>query len=196
MTSTTRKRDGIHYKTIDQRRISWWCRRVIVCSEPSTRSIIYEVAKATADQVEEAVRAAREAWYILLFEYTKKSTTTSFDNLLENPEKTMTSMIKRVASGTELSKSISYEESRAGMRLVLEGLADPVQGAVFLIGLWMNRENDDENKVILQGIHDKTKTVVADVDVFVDIADTYYIPFELNMFLQFRPDHVKISLIM
>ena len=82
------------------------------------------------------------------------------------------------------------------MRLVLEGLADPVQGAVFLIGLWMNRENDDENKVILQGIHDKTKTVVADVDVFVDIADTYYIPFESNMFQQFRLDHVKIILIM
>ena len=108
----------------------------------------------------------------------------------------MTSIIKRVASGTELSKSISYEESRAGVRLVLEGLADPVQGAVFLIGLWMNRENDDENKMILQDINDKTKTFVADVDVFVDIADTYYIPFELNMFLQFRPDHVKISLIM
>ena len=47
----------------------------------------------------------------------------------------MTSIIKRVASGTELSKSISYEESRAGMRLVLEGLADPAQAAVFLIGL-------------------------------------------------------------
>ena len=65
----------------------------------------------------------------------KKSTTASFDNLLENPEKTMTSIIKRVATGFVLSKSISYEESRAGMRLVLEGLADPVQGAVFLIGL-------------------------------------------------------------
>ena len=37
----------------------------------------------------------------------------------------------------------------------------------------MNRENDDENKVILQGIHDKTKTVVADVDELVDIADPY-----------------------
>ena len=77
--------------------------------------------------------------------------------MLENPEKTITSIIKRVPYGTELSKSISYEESRAGMRLVLEGLVDPVQGAVFLIGLRMNRENDDENKVILQGIHDKTK---------------------------------------
>ena len=99
--------------------------------------------------------------------------TASFDNLLENPEKTMTSIIKRVATGPELSKSISYEESRAGMRLVLEGLADPVQAAVFLIGLRMKRETDDENKGILQGIRDKTKTVVADVDELVDIADPY-----------------------
>lgn len=50
-----------------------------------------------------------------------KSTTVSFDNLLENLEKTMTSIIKCVATGPELSKSISYEESRVGMRLVLEG---------------------------------------------------------------------------
>ena len=82
------------------------------------------------------------------------------------------------------------------MPLVLEGLADPVQAAMFLIGLRMMRVTDDEYKRILQDIRNKTKTVVADVDVFVDIAETYYIPFELKMFLQFRPDHVKISLIM
>ena len=85
----------------------------------------------------------------------------------------MTSIIKRVATGPERSKSISYEESRAGMRLVLEGLADRVQAAVFLIGLRMKRETDDENKGILQGIRDKTKTVVADVDELVDSAEPY-----------------------
>ena len=58
------------------------------------------------------------------------------------------------------------------MRLVLDGLADPVQAVVFLIGLRMKRETDDENKGILQGIRDK-KTVVADVDELVDIADPY-----------------------
>ena len=61
--------------------------------------------------------------------------TATFEALLENPEKTMTSIIKRVATGPELSKSISYDEARAGMRLVLDELADPVQAAVFLIGL-------------------------------------------------------------
>ena len=97
----------------------------------------------------------------------------SFETLLENPEKTMIPIIQRVATGPELSKSITYDEARAGMRLVLEGLADPVQAAVFLIGLRVKRETDDENKGILQGILDKTNTVVTDVDELVDVADPY-----------------------
>ena len=97
----------------------------------------------------------------------------SFETLMENPEKTMISIIQRVATGPELSKSITYDEARAGMRLVLDGLADPVQAAVFLIGLRVKRETDDENKGILQGILDKTNTVVTDVDELVDVADPY-----------------------
>ena len=96
-----------------------------------------------------------------------------FEKLLENPEKTMTSIIQRVATGPQMSKSISYDEARAGMRLVLEELADPIQSAVFLIGLRVKRETDDENKGVLQGIRDNTKTIVADVDELVDIADPY-----------------------
>jgi len=96
-----------------------------------------------------------------------------FEKLLENPEKTMTSIIQRVATGPQMSKSISYDEARAGMRLVLAELADPIQSAVFLIGLRVKRETDDENKGVLQGIRDNTKTVVADVDELVDIADPY-----------------------
>ena len=96
-----------------------------------------------------------------------------FEKLLENPEKTMTSIIQRVATGPQMSKSISYDEARAGMRFVLEELADPIQSAVFLIGLRVKRETDDENKGVLQGIRDNTKTVVADVDELVDIADPY-----------------------
>ncbi len=96
-----------------------------------------------------------------------------FEKLLENPEKTMTSIIQRVATGPQMSKSISYDEARAGMRLVLAELADPIQSAVFLIGLRVKRETDDENRGVLQGIRDNTKTVVADVDELVDIADPY-----------------------
>ncbi|MBC8259458.1 MAG: anthranilate phosphoribosyltransferase [SAR324 cluster bacterium] len=98
---------------------------------------------------------------------------TELEKLLESPEKTMTSIIQRVATGPHMSKSISYDEARAGMRLVLEGIADPIQAAVFLIGLRVKRETEEENKGVLQGILDKTETVVADVDELVDIADPY-----------------------
>ena len=98
---------------------------------------------------------------------------TTLESLLENPEKTMISIIKRVATGPELSKSISYDEARAGMRLILDGLADPVQAAVFLIGLRVKRETDDENKGVLQAILDRTKIIEAEVDELVDIADPY-----------------------
>jgi len=98
---------------------------------------------------------------------------TTLDSLLENPEKTMTAIIKRVATGPELSKSVSSEEARAGMLLLLDGLADPLQSAVFLIGLRGKRETEDENKGVLQAILDRTKIIEAEVDELVDIADPY-----------------------
>ena len=45
----------------------------------------------------------------------------------------MRSIIKRIATGPELSKDISRDEARAGMGLVLEGKVDPVQAGIFLI---------------------------------------------------------------
>ena len=97
----------------------------------------------------------------------------NLESLLENPKKTMTSIIMRVATGPEMSKNISYDEARVGMRLVLDEIADPIQAAVFLIGLRVKRETEDENKGILQGILDRTKIIEADVDELVDIADPY-----------------------
>ena len=59
------------------------------------------------------------------------------------------------------------------MLLVLIGLADPVQAAVFLIGLRLKRETEDENKGVLQAILDRTKIIEAEVDELVDIIDPY-----------------------
>lgn len=59
------------------------------------------------------------------------------------------------------------------MLLVLDGLADPFQTAVFLIGLRVKRETEDENKGVLQAILDRTKIIEAEVDELVDIADPY-----------------------
>lgn len=86
---------------------------------------------------------------------------------------TMRSIIQRIATGPELSKDISQEETRAGMQAILDGVVDPVQAAVFLIALRMKRETDEENLGVLGAILNATETVTADVDEVVDIADPY-----------------------
>lgn len=85
----------------------------------------------------------------------------------------MRSIIKRIATGPELSKDISRDEARAGMGLVLEGKVDPVQAGIFLIALRMKRETDDENRGVLDAIREVTRTATASVDEVVDIADPY-----------------------
>ena len=85
----------------------------------------------------------------------------------------MHSIIQRVATGPELSKSITQDEARLGLKGILEGQINPVQAGIFLIALRMKRETMDENKGILQAILDSAVRVIADVDEVVDIADPY-----------------------
>lgn len=85
----------------------------------------------------------------------------------------MRSIIQRIATGPELSKDISQEEAREGMRLVLERQVDPVQAAIFLIALRMKRETDEENRGLLDAIRAATGRVTAAVDEVVDLADPY-----------------------
>ncbi len=85
----------------------------------------------------------------------------------------MKSYIGRIATGPELSKNLSLEEARDGMRLILEDRVDPVQAAIFLIALRMKRETDDENRGVLETLRAATDAAVADVDDLVDIADPY-----------------------
>lgn len=85
----------------------------------------------------------------------------------------MRSAIAKVATGPEYSKDLSFEEAKAAMDFVLSEDNDPVQTAVFFIGLRMKRETDDENKGILQSIKDTAITAQANVDELVDIADPY-----------------------
>jgi anthranilate phosphoribosyltransferase len=96
------------------------------------------------------------------------------EELLRQPPKAiMRSIIQRIATGPEMSKNISQEEARAGMRAVLNGDVDPVQAAVFLIALRMKRETDEENRGILDGIRDVSKSVIAPVDEVLDMSDPY-----------------------
>ena len=88
-------------------------------------------------------------------------------------ELVMRGCIQKVATGPEYSKDLSFDEAHAAMRTVLEGRADPVQTAVFLIALRMKRETDDENAGVLQAIMDSMQHVTAEVDEVLDIADPY-----------------------
>ena len=85
----------------------------------------------------------------------------------------MSSILKRIATGPELSKDISREEARDGMRLVLDGAVDPVQAGVFLIALRMKRETDDENRGVLEAIREATRRATAPVDEVLDLGDPY-----------------------
>ncbi len=85
----------------------------------------------------------------------------------------MRSIIQRIATGPELSKDITRDEARRGMRAVLDGAVDPVRAAVFLIALRMKRETDDENLGILDAVRETTGTVTAPVDEIVDLSDPY-----------------------
>lgn len=85
----------------------------------------------------------------------------------------MRNAITKVATGPEYSKDLSFDEAKAAMDFVLSEETDPVQTAVFFIGLRMKRETDDENKGILQSIKDIAITAEADVEELVDVADPY-----------------------
>ena len=88
-------------------------------------------------------------------------------------QRSMRSIIQRIATGPELSKDISVEEARLGMQAILNAEVEPVQAGIFLIALRMKRETDDEARGVLDAVRDATHHVVADVDEVVDIADPY-----------------------
>ena len=85
----------------------------------------------------------------------------------------MRSVIQRVATGPELSKNISRDEARAVIHALLDGSADPVQAGVFLIGLRMKRETDEELKGVMDALNDRTTVVTSASEDVVAIADPY-----------------------
>ncbi len=92
---------------------------------------------------------------------------------MSDAEAAMRSYLQRIATGPELSKDISLDEARHGMRLILDGKADPVQAGIFLIALRMKRESDDETRGMLEAIREATLRIEADVDDVLDMADPY-----------------------
>lgn len=89
------------------------------------------------------------------------------------PKAIMSAVLNRIATGPELSKDLSAQETAAAMGLILKGRVDPVQAAVFLIALRMKRETDEENLGLLDALRAQTTEITAPVDEIVDIADPY-----------------------
>lgn len=91
----------------------------------------------------------------------------------EDARALMRSVIQRIATGPELSKDISRAEAAQATRAVLEGLADPVQAAIFFIALRMKRETDEENLGVLDALQAATGSRQAAVDEVVLLVDPY-----------------------
>jgi anthranilate phosphoribosyltransferase len=87
--------------------------------------------------------------------------------------------IKKIATGPEFSKDLSYEEALESMTYILDGHADAVQTGIFFIALRMKRETSRENLGILQAIRDSihqwigNDQLVVNVDHLIDLSDPY-----------------------
>ena len=90
-----------------------------------------------------------------------------------NPQELMHSIIQRIATGPELSKSISLEESEQAMTAILANEISEVQSAIFLIAMRMKRETMDENIGILVALLNLVDCKHSTVENLVDIGDPY-----------------------
>ncbi len=89
------------------------------------------------------------------------------------PAVAMRSFIQRVATGPEMSKDLSREETRMAMQIILSQAVDPVQMGIFLIALRMKRETDEENLGLLEALLEATRSVVAPVAEVVTLTDPF-----------------------
>ncbi len=90
-----------------------------------------------------------------------------------NSAELMHSIIQRIATGPELSKSISLEESELAMKAILNGEINEVQSAIFLIAMRMKRETTDENIGILLALLSSINSRQSSVENLIDIGDPY-----------------------
>jgi anthranilate phosphoribosyltransferase len=81
--------------------------------------------------------------------------------------------IKKIATGPQLSKDLSQQESRLAMDELLSGQADLVQAATFLIALRMKRETNKENLGLLESIQSITKQTSSKVDELLILSDPF-----------------------
>ena len=85
----------------------------------------------------------------------------------------MRAYLQRIATGPELSKDLTEEETRRAVSAILSGTVDEVQTAVFLIAMRMKRETNAENRGGLRALLDHSNQVTASVNDVVHVADPF-----------------------
>ena len=66
-----------------------------------------------------------------------KSDNNSYDQDATTVSRDMRQFLQQIATGPTLSKDLSVTDARLGMEYILDGRADEVQAAIFLIALRM-----------------------------------------------------------
>ncbi len=85
----------------------------------------------------------------------------------------MRGYLQLVATGPELSKSLSQAQAEDGMSMILNGEIDAVQAGIFLIALRMKRESEAENLGILTALIKQTRSQqIASAEILA-IADPF-----------------------
>ena len=79
-----------------------------------------------------------------------KSDNNSIDRDAKTVSRDMRQFLQQIATGPALSKDLSATDARSGMEYILDGRADEVQAAIFLIALRMKRETIAELHGALQ----------------------------------------------
>ena len=90
-----------------------------------------------------------------------------------NSKELLHSIIQRIATGPEMSKNISLEDSKQGMHAILNSEIEDVQSAIFLIAMRMKRETMDENIGILMALKEHAHFENTSVKDLIDIGDPY-----------------------
>jgi len=81
--------------------------------------------------------------------------------------------IQKVATGYEYSRDLSRAEAYAAMSFILDGEADEVQAAVFLIALRMKRETMSENLGLQDAVMSRINTAPVDLPTLLALSDPY-----------------------
>tara|TARA_B100001013_G_scaffold65569_1_gene34263 strand:+ start:400 stop:1641 length:1242 start_codon:yes stop_codon:yes gene_type:complete len=102
-----------------------------------------------------------------------KSDNNSIDRDAKTVSRDMRQFLQQIATGPALSKDLSATDARSGMEYILDGRADEVQAAIFLIALRMKRETIAELHGVLQALLARTRTIEVDVPDLIDIADPF-----------------------